>query len=169
MTTFFCHIIIKTLGLRICGILEGANEKQKNTCTFFQKFSNDLLNLPADSQLVNVSFFGRSLLEFWTDFHQRRDCTKETRSTTQPLLRHQACRRHPWKLLVAYTLPCLWRKTLCQDFSQLVTSFSLEQHPSSQNSSLFYPDYSAQFLDSMNESKKSSWTQQTESLRYRFV
>ena len=35
-----------------------------------------------------------------------------------------------------------------------------------QNSSLFYPDYSAQFLDSMNESKKSSWTQQTESLRF---
>ena len=37
------------------------------------------------------------------------------------------------------------------------------------NSSLFYPDYIAQFLDSMNESKKSSWTQQTESLRYQFV
>ena len=36
----------------------------------------------------------------------------------------------------------------------------------SQNSTLFYPDYSAQFLDSMNESKKSSWTQQTESLRF---
>ena len=35
-----------------------------------------------------------------------------------------------------------------------------------QNSSFFFPDYSAQFLDSMNESKKSSWTQQTESLRF---
>ena len=30
----------------------------------------------------------------------------------------------------------------------------------------FYPDYSAQFLDSMNEPRKSSWTQQTESLRF---
>ena len=28
-----------------------------------------------------------------------------------------------------------------------------------------YPDYSAQFLDSMNESRKSSWTRQTEWLR----
>ena len=31
-----------------------------------------------------------------------------------------------------------------------------------QNSSFFYPDYSAQFLDSMNDSRKSDWTQQTD-------
>ena len=52
------------------------------------------------------------------------------------------------------------RKTL------VVIQIKTLQIEMSQNSSLFSPDYSAQFLDSMNESKKSSWTQQTESLRF---
>ena len=78
-------------------------------------------------------------------------------------------------LNIFYKLDC-WKpthfaKATCKGlklvtFTSLHFLFKIKVRLIRQNSSFFYPDYSAQFLDSMNESRKSSWTQQTESLRF---